>query len=87
MLTIVCNLNLFTISHVIYACDEQGNCEEVAVAGLPDLAKVIVAKCNELGSTNVHLYGAELFLENLVEEILTLSKLEYSIDNIKVEVN
>lgn len=51
------------------------------------LAKTIATQCFTFGINSVHLYGDEVFLEPIVEDIKVCSKAKYELDDINVEVN
>lgn len=88
MRSIYCALDLFDTDQHIYVCDKSTNQTAFLMnSRIENFAKNIAFQCNDLGIKNVHLYGDEIYLEPIVEDIKELGKLEYSCDDIIVEVN
>ena len=88
METIICNLNLFDMNQHIYKHNDNSK-DFISLIDIPieRLAENIAFQCNVLNIKNVHLYGNEFYLEPIVNDIKTFGKLNYSCDDIVVEVN
>lgn len=88
METIICNLNMFDMNQHVYKHNNNTK-DFIPLADVPisKLAKTITAQCCTFGINSVHLYGDEVFLEPIIEDIKICSKTEYKLDDIKVEVN
>lgn len=88
METIICNLNLFDMNQHIYKHSDSSK-DFISLADIPieGLAENIAFQCNVLNIKNVHLYGDELYLEPIADDIKTFGKFNYSCNDINVEVN
>lgn len=85
---ICCVLNLFEQNQNIYRYNPStDDITFLANKPIQDFARTIASQCCNLNIKKVHLYGDELYLAPIVEDIKTLGKLEYSCDDIIVEVN
>lgn len=88
MESICCVLNLFEKNQNIYKYSSlTDDITLLANKPIQDFARTIASQCHNLNINKVHLYGDALYLEPIVEDIKTLGKLEYSCDDIIVEVN
>lgn len=88
METIICNLNMFDMNQHIYKHNDDTK-DFIPLIDVPveELAKTIASQCFTFGINSVHLYGDEVFLEPIVENIKLCGKTNYAFDDINVEVN
>ena len=85
---IVCNLNLFTLSHIIYLLDEENKTyKEVACSDLNHLPQMLVGACVLEEVDNIHLFGTQDFVEKLSHDITAINNSYYANYKINVEVN
>ncbi len=88
METIICNLNLFDMNQHIYKHSDNSK-DFISLVDTPieGLAENIAFQCNALNIKNVHLYGDELYLGPIADDIKAFGKFNYSCNDINVEVN
>lgn len=84
MATIICNLNLFSKSPIML--DEGGELSVLGYADVNDVHKVICEFCKQHNVTNVKLTGGALFAEGIADDIVICNRVEYSNNDIRVEV-
>ena len=87
MKRIYCELHLFDLHQKVYVVDtETGNKECVAIAPMEELPEVISALSSEKKINHVYLSGNSVFGNAVSEDIVAYSKMNYSWNNIIVEV-
>lgn len=87
MLTIVCNLNLFTLNQTVYLCDGQGKQEAIINTNISRLAENIVTACYQYDVIHIHLYGANAFANKLATDIKKERLVKYASQDLIIEVN
>lgn len=87
MKRIYCELHMFDLHQKVYIVDiDTGDKECVAMAPMEELPEVISAISNEKKIDHVYLSGNSVFGKAVSEDILAYSKMNYSKNNIVVEV-
>ena len=88
METIICNLNMFDMNQYIYKHNDNTK-DFIPIGEVPveALAQKIATECKINEIHFVHLYGDEIFLEPIVENIKEFGKQNYAFEDINVEVN
>lgn len=86
---IICNFNLFDAEQKIMIADpETGEFSVFAVSNFDDLGTNIAKACQKVKSYNVHLYGSEDYLQQIVIPQLTeYLSTTYGKEELSIEVN
>ena len=84
MATIICNLNMFSKSPIFL--DNDGELTALGYANTEELHKVICEFCKQHNVTDVKLFGGTLFAEGIANDIVIYNRIEYSNNDIRVEV-
>ena len=84
MARIICNLNLFSKSPIML--DKDGELAILGYADVNDIHKVICEFCKQYDVTDVKLSGGALFAEGIANDIIIYNRVEYSNNDIEVEV-
>lgn len=88
-MTLLCRLNLFTVSQQIYVLDDNGGFNVIDTTNLLDVAKRMadLANSEQYKTTKCHLYGSELYINNIAKQIKKIAASKYANNNIEVEIN
>jgi len=87
MKRIYCELHMFDLHQRVYIVDtDTGDKECVAITTMEGLPEVISAISNEKKIDHVYLSGNSVFGNAVSEDILAYSKMNYSWNNIVIEV-
>ena len=87
MKRIYCELHLFDLHQKVYVVDtETGDKECVAITPMEELPEVISAISNEKSIHHIYLAGNSVLGNAVSEDIVAYSKMNYSWNNIIVEV-
>ena len=87
MPVIVCNFQMFDAAQTVILMEENLPATVLSYTVNEKLPEVIVNHCNNYGIQNVHLFGVTEYVENYGDQIKTIAKTKYSLDNINVELN
>lgn len=82
---VFCFIDMFSAKQTIYLVDDKGNKEKVAMTRTDIVAETLLRTCTHFKLNTIHVCGQDEYIKKIVEEIKTIP--EYSIFNIKVEVN
>jgi hypothetical protein len=66
--------------------EEEGWGKSVAISSLDNLSQDLVAMCEKHNVYNIKLQGNSEYANGLVEDIYTIAKTNFGLNNIKVEV-
>lgn len=82
---IFCFIDMFAAKQSIYKVDDKGDMEKVATTKTNIVAETLLRTCTHFKLNTIHICGPEEYVKQIAAEIKTIP--EYSIFNIKVEVN
>lgn len=89
MTFIFCSISMFSLHQNIMLMTESDNevtCKSVAYSTLENLGADIAAMCEKHRTYNVRLQGSNEYANGLVEDIYTIAKTNYGLNNINIEV-
>ena len=82
---VFCFIDMFATKQSIYKVDDKGDMEKVATTQTNIVAETLLRTCTHFKLNTIHICGPEEYVKQIAAEIKTIP--EYSIFNIKVEVN
>lgn len=84
---IYCALDMFAVGQAIRIVEDDGTAVTV-YASAADVPSVVAELCKEKNITDVHYYGNEQYLEQIVKDTKTNYNLHYHCGNpLNIEVN
>lgn len=87
MTFLLCTISMFNLhQQILLINEEEGWGKSVAISNLDDLSKDLVAMCEKHNVYNIKLQGNSEYANGLVEDIYTIAKINFGLNNIKVEV-
>lgn len=87
MTFLLCTISMFNLhQQILLINEEEGWGKSVAISNLDDLSKDLVAMCEKHNVYNIKLQGNAEYTNGLVEDIYTIAKTNFGLNNIKVEV-
>lgn len=87
MTFLLCTISMFNLhQQILLVNEEEGWGKSVAISNLDNLSQDIVAMCEKHNVHTVKLQGNSEYANGLVEDIYTIAKTNYGLNNIKVEV-
>lgn len=87
MTFLLCTISMFNLhQQILLINEEEGWGKSVAISNLDDLSKDLVAMCEKHNVYNIKLQGNAEYANGLVEDIYTIAKTNFGLNNIKVEV-
>lgn len=87
MTFILCSITMFNLHQQIILIDEEaGTAKTIAISNLDNLSKDIVAMCEKYNINHVKVKGNKDYTNGLIEDIYTMAKTNYGLNNIKIEV-
>ena len=87
MTFLLCTISMFNLhQQILLINEEEGWGKSIAISNLDDLSKDLVAMCEKHNVCNIKLHGNAEYANGLVEDIYTIAKTNFGLNNIKVEV-
>lgn len=87
MTFLLCTISMFNLhQQILLINEEEGWGKSVAISNLDDLSKDLVMMCEKHNVYNIKLQGNAEYANGLVEDIYTIAKTNFGLNNIKVEV-
>ena len=84
---ILCSVTMFNLHQQIILIDvEAGTAKTIAISNLNDLSEDIVTMCEKYNISRVKIKGSKDYISGLVEDIYTMAKTNYELNNIEIEV-
>jgi hypothetical protein len=80
---------MFDLHQNILLIEETTNAssgQKIAISSLDKLSGDIAAMCSKYSVSNVKLLGDKAYANSLIEDIYTAAKINYNLNDIKVEV-
>jgi len=87
MMKIICCFSLLDLHQKVYLFNSEGEPKCVAIGDVNNLNEVIVAMCNKYKCDTVHLFGNEIYLKKLSEDIKICFAKKYERNNIEILIN
>ena len=87
MTFLLCTISMFNLhQQILLINEEEGWGKSIAISNLDDLSKDLVTMCEKHNVYNIRLQGNSEYANGLVEDIYTIAKTNFGLNNIKVEV-
>ena len=84
---IICTVSMFDLHQRVKLINEDGQEKDIAITTLGDLAETITDCAMKYATPNIHLFGYDSYLSNVVKNIKKYALARYSQESIHVEVN
>lgn len=82
---ICCYVNMFeNIQHIVVLGTNKSDQFVVDTDGLNNM---LFNLCQQYSTNKIHLFGQEIYLQDIVYKLREAQTIEYNIDNLEIEVN